>query len=81
MYVTFKNNSLNEKMIVTVQNQKFIINPQSSADAFCPDNKVIFEAQTSSFEELSDMLKELDEEAKAYSLKDKILARLTKKFN
>lgn len=80
MYVTFKNNSTNEKMIVSVQNQKFVINPEDSADVFCGSNKIIFEAQTSAFEELTDMLKELDEEATAYSLKDKILARLTKKF-
>lgn len=29
IYVTFKNNSVGAKMIVTVQNQKHIINPET----------------------------------------------------
>ena len=80
MYVTLKNNSTSEKMLITSENQRLVLNPGASADIFCGSNKIIFEAQTSAFEELTDMLKELDEEATAYSLKDKILARLTKKF-
>lgn len=80
MYLTFKNNSIGTKMIVTVENQKYIINPGSSVDIFCSNNTVVFETQPSAFKELTDMLNELDEESKTYSFKDKILAKLTKKF-
>ena len=80
MYVTFKNHSTGSKMIVTVENQRYIINPESSLEVFCCRDKVVFEAQAESFDELADMLNELDEEAVSYSFKDRILAKLTKKF-
>ena len=62
MYVTFKNNSTSEKMLVTMDNQRLVINPETSTDVFCGSNTVIFEAQTSSFDELKGMIGELDEE-------------------
>ena len=80
MYVTFKNNSTSEKMIVTVEKQRHIIPPETSMDVFCGSNTVIFEAQTSSFDELKGMIGELNEEMPSYKLKDKILAWFTKKF-
>lgn len=80
MYVTLKNNSTSEKMLITSENQRLVLNPGASADIFCGSNNFIFEAQTSAFDELKGMLGELDEEIPSYSFKDKILARLTKKF-
>ncbi len=70
MYVTFRNNSTSEKMIVTVEKQRHIIPPETSMDVFCGSSTVIFEAQTSSFDELKGMIGELDEEMTSYKLKD-----------
>ena len=80
MYVTFKNNSADEKMIVFVNNQKHIILPGEAAEVFCQSEKVEFEAQTAALDELADAVDELDEEAKGYNFKNKILAKFTKKF-
>ena len=47
---------------------------------FCGRDNMVFEAQTGTFDELADMLNELDEEVGSYSFKDRIIAKLTKKF-
>lgn len=80
MYVTFKNNSTSSKMMVVVENKRYTINPESSVEIFCTNNKLLFEAQCLGFDDLSEAVKELDEEAKGYGFKDKILAKLTKKL-
>ncbi len=80
MYVTFKNNSTSSKMMVVVENKKYTIDPETSVEIFCANERVIFEAQCSVFDELTEAVKELDEEAKASGFKDKILAKLTKKL-
>lgn len=80
MYVTFKNNSTSEKMLVTVDNQRLVINPETSTDVFCGGNTVIFEAQTTSFDDINGIISELDEEMPSYKFKDKILAWFTKKL-
>ena len=41
MYITFKNNSTGAKMIVTVENQKHVINPECSVDIFFRSEKSI----------------------------------------
>lgn len=80
MYVTFKNIEENEKMIIFVENQKYIINPEESVEIFFKNKKIVFETQSSVFEELTDSLNELEEEMQSYSFKDRILAKLTKKL-
>ena len=80
MYVTFKNNSTSEKMIISAENQRLVLNPETCAGIFCGSNRIIFDTQGSAFDELKGMLGELDEEIPSYSFKDRILARLTKKF-
>ena len=77
MYVTFKNNSTDTKMIVTVENQQFSINPENSAEVFCNSQTVRFQAQACVFEELDEILNEADD--KAESFKDRILTKLVKK--
>ncbi len=79
MYLTFKNNSTN-KMTVTVENQKHIINPEDSVEVFCASAKVVFEAQTEVFNELTDAANEVKADKENYRLKDKILAKLAVKF-
>lgn len=80
MYITFRNKSASGKMIVFIENQKYIIEPGSSVEVFCRNRKTVFEAQNASFGELTDAISELDEEAKSYRLKDKMIAKLVKKF-
>ena len=67
-------------MIVLLENQKHVIEPESSVEVPCPSRKIVFEAQTSCLGELADAIDELDEEAKSCRLKDKIIAKLVKKF-
>ena len=64
MYITFRNKSASGKMIVFIENQKYIIDPESSVEVFCQSKKILFEAQNASLGELTDALNELDEEAK-----------------
>lgn len=80
MYITFRNNSTSEKMIVSVEAQKHIINPESSVEVFCRSPRVTFVAEVSAFDELTNAIDELDSEYASYKLKDKILAKLSKKF-
>ena len=80
MYITFKNNSTSSKMTVVIENKRYIINPENSVEIFCTNNKLIFIAQCSGFDELTDAVKDIDSEIDSYSLKDKILTKLTKKF-
>ena len=77
MYVTFKNNSTDTKMIVTVENQQFSINPENSAEVFCNSQTVRFQTRACAFEELDEILNEADD--KAESFKDRILTKLVKK--
>lgn len=80
MYITFRNNSTSGKMMISAENQKYIIEPESSVEVFCQSQKIVFEAQNASLGELTDMVNELDEEAKSYRFKDKMIAKLVKKF-
>ena len=34
MYITFKNNSGNSKMIIFLENRKYILDPENSVDVF-----------------------------------------------
>ena len=79
MYVTFKNNSTGAKMIVTVQNQKHIINPESSIDVFVHNESFQFIAETSAMDELIDAVNEIEYNDKNACLKDRILTKLAKK--
>lgn len=80
MYITFRNNDASGKMMIFVENQKYIIEPESSVEVFCQSQRIVFEAQNASFGELADMVSELDEEAKGYRFKDKMIAKVVKKF-
>lgn len=80
MYITFKNNSDSAKKIISVGNQKYIINPNDSVDVFCGSDKTEFVAESAVFDELTEAAEELDEDAKSYRLKDKIFAKLAKKM-
>lgn len=80
MYVTFNNVSTQTKAIITVENQKYIINPGHSAEIFCCSEKITFRAQTSAFDEFNDLAGEFDSEEINDSLKDKILNKVAKKF-
>ncbi len=80
MYITFKNYSTSGKMIISVGNQKYTVNPESSVEVFHSGGKLEFEAQTAVFDELLDSINEIDDKDKTESLKDRILVRLTKKF-
>lgn len=80
MYITFKNNNTSEKMIVWVENQQYVINPECSVDIFFRSEKIEFVAETAAFDELTDAVDELDREIDSYRFKDKILAKLAKKM-
>ena len=80
MYVTFKNNSTSSKMMITVDNRRYTINAESSVEIFCANPRLTFFAQCSGFDDLTEAVKELDEEANNSGLKDKILAKLAKKL-
>ena len=80
MYVTFKNNSTSETMLVSVENQRYIIKPETSVQVFSKREKVVFETQTIAFEELEKAIDESNEEVGSSSFKDRVLAKLTKKF-
>lgn len=79
MYVTFKNNSTSEKMLVTVQNQKHIINPENSVEVFVQSANFQFLAETSALDELIDAVNEINDNDKKDNLKDRILTKLAKK--
>lgn len=79
MYVTFKNNSAGAKIIVTVQNQKQIINPESSVEFLVHNDNFQFIAETSAMDELIDAVNEIDDSDKNDRLKDRILTKLAKK--
>lgn len=79
MYITFKNNSTGAKMIVTVENQNHIINPESYVEVFCHSEKVEFIAETSALDELIDSVNEIDDNDRNDSFKDRILTKLAKK--
>lgn len=80
MYISFKNNSTSEKILVYAENQKYVITPGGTADVFCPGDTLKFTARTAAFDELIDGINEIDSETKNERLKDKILFKLTKKF-
>ncbi|MBQ9912685.1 MAG: hypothetical protein IJO73_00495 [Clostridia bacterium] len=79
MYITFKNNSTGAKMIVTVENQKHVINPECSVDIFFRSEKIEFIAETSALEELIDAVNEIDDNDGNDSFKERILKKFTKK--
>ncbi len=79
MYVTFKNNSTGAKMIVTLQNQKHIINPESSVEVFVQSANFRFLAESSALDELIDAVNEIDDSDKNDSLKNRVLTKLAKK--
>jgi len=79
VYITFKNNSTGAKMIVTVENQNHIINPESYVEVFCHREKVEFIAETSALDELIDAVNEIDDNDRNDSFKDRILTKLAKK--
>lgn len=79
MYVTFKNNSIGTKMIVTVENQEHIINPECSVDIFFRSDKIEFLVETSALGELVDAVNEINDKDKSARLKDRILTKLAKK--
>lgn len=80
MYITFRNNSKDNKVTVTANNRSITINPEASADIFFSNNTVEFSAYISPLEALNDAIADMDEEIKDYGLKDKIIAKLTKLF-
>lgn len=80
MYITFKNNSTSSKMLITLGNQKFTVNPEASVEVFHSGDKLEFEAQADVFEELLEGIDEIDDSHKTESLKERILTKLTKKF-
>lgn len=80
MYITFKNNSESENMVVTVDNGVHFLEPGKTTEVFCSSSKVIFEAKVTVFDELNNLVKELDEETEDYSFKDKILSKFSKKL-
>ena len=80
MYVTFKNNSTSEKIVVTVENQQLTIAPEDTAEVFCNSLAVKFQAHTCAFEEIDDVINEIDDNDKNDSFKDRVLTKLTKKF-
>lgn len=79
MYITFKNNSTSETMVVCAEEQKLTIAPQTSAKIFCQSNKIVFEAQTTAIEEFEGKINDIDDNDKNDSLKDRILTKLFKK--
>ena len=79
MYVTFKNNGTSEKMLVTVQNQKHIINPENSVEVFVQSANFQFLAETSALDELIHAVNEINDNDKKDNLKDRILTKLAKK--
>ena len=79
MYLTLKNNSTGAKMIVTVQNQKHIINPENSVEVFVQSANFQFLAETSALDELIDAVNEIDDNDRNDSFKDRLLTKLAKK--
>lgn len=79
MYVTFKNNSTSEKMVVCVEKGEYIINPEDSAEVFCQSQTVRFQAHACAFEEFDDVINDIDDNDKNDSFKDRILTKLVKK--
>lgn len=80
MYITFKNYNTDGKMIISVGNQKYTVNPESSIEVFHSGDRLEFEAETAVFDELLDGINEIDCNDKNESLKDRVLTKLTKKF-
>lgn len=79
MYLTLKNNSTEAKMIITVQNQRHIISPESSIEVFVQSANFQFLAETSALDELIDAVNEINDNDKNDNLKDRILTKLAKK--
>lgn len=80
MYITFRNNSTSEKMIISAGNQKQIIKPGEEADVFFINEKAEFTAQAAAFDELIDGVNEIGSDGQKESFKDRVLTKLTKKF-
>ena len=79
MYMTFKNNSTSETMVVCAENRQLTISPETSAEIFCKSDRIIFEAQTTAIEEFEGKINNIDDNDKNDSLKDRILTKLFKK--
>lgn len=80
MYITFKNNSTSENMVISVDNVVYFLEPGKSSEIFCSSEKAIFEVKATAFDELNNLIKELDEESGSYSFRDKILSKFSKKI-
>ncbi len=80
MYITFKNYSTDSKVLITFENQKFTVNPESTVEVFHSGGKLEFEAQADALEGFIESIDEIDENDKNDSFKDRILTKLTKKF-
>lgn len=78
MYITFRNNSTGSNMIVSVERQRYIINPESSVEVFCGSPKFEFVAEISPFDELTNAANELETES--HKLRDRVFSKLAKKF-
>lgn len=80
MNITFKNTCEQEKIHIFIGNQKLVINPGQTAEAFCPEGRVEFTAQIMAFTGLDDAVNEFDSGDEPTKLKDRILSKLMKKF-
>ena len=79
MYVTFKNESGSSKAVITVDNQRYILNQISSVDVFCLNSDFEFYAESSALRELAEAVEDIDDKDKKSKLKDRILTKLAKK--
>lgn len=79
MYVTFKNNSTSETMVVCTENRQLTLSPETSAEIFCKSDRIIFEVQTAAIEEFEEKINDINDNDKSDSLKDRIFTKLFKK--
>lgn len=80
MYLTFRNISTQEKVIVIVENQRYIINPLESIDVFCQNENPQFTTQPTFFSDIEEAVNEIDSTEEVSSRKEKLLAKLAKIF-
>lgn len=75
MYITFRNNSKSDGMIITVENQRYTVNPESSVEVFCQSPKFEFVAELSPMVAAASVF-----DTESHKLKYRLLSKAAKKI-
>ena len=81
LYITFRNNSTDKKAVVLFESKEYAINPGEIVEVVCSGSDFEFETQICVFDELKELVGEMESEQKTYSFKNRLLSKAVKKIS